>query len=203
MKTSILTLVLLVLGAVCVQAQEAKNTKPGLALGIGAAANYYYGPGSQNFDDFDNERLNYQLNGMLGITLLRDNNDHRTMLAGFGTFGLNKASTLNQIFDDQNYLSLALDQSNRNNFYKLEGGLLIAEVLRVSTGVGQQVFNEQTLVSEDGINLQTTSLKYYSSTIGFNIKLSAIALTVDCNFNYGKDYNKAVIIPSAGLMFQF
>lgn len=34
-----------------------------------------------------------------------------------------------------------------NNFYRLEGGLLLGEIFRVSTGVGQPMFNEQTLVS--------------------------------------------------------
>lgn len=200
MKKILFTLLVVAAGAMLgVSAQE----KSGIAVQLGAAANYYYGQGSRNFESFDQERLNYQLNGMLGITLLRDNNDHRTMIAGFGSAGLTNRSTLNNIFNDQGYTPVLADQSNSNIVYKMEGGLLIAELLRISTGVGQQVFNEQTLVSGDGVELNTTSLQYYSSTVGFNLNVSTIAIVLDINFNYGKDYTKTVIIPSAGLMFRF
>lgn len=199
MKNVLLTIAVVLVGAISAGAQE----KSGIAVQLGAAANYYYGQGDRNFNSFENDRLNYQLNGMVGLTLLRDKNDHRTMIAGFGTAGLNNRSTVKNIFDDQGYVPVLADQSNSNIFYRLEGGLLIGEVLRLSTGVGQQVFNEQTLVSRDGINLNTTSLQYYSSTVGFNLNVSTVAIIIDCNFEYGKDFNKTVIVPSAGLMFRF
>lgn len=179
------------------------NKSNAIAVSLGVAANYYYGPGDRNFDKFENDRVNWQLNGLLGLTLARDKNDHRTMIAGFGSFGINNANTVKHIFADQNYLTAALDQSSANNFYQLEGGLLIAEVLRLSTGVGRQVFNEQPIVSTDGIELQATSLEYNSSTIGFNFNVSSVAVVVNCSFNYGRDYTKTVIVPSAGLMLRF
>ncbi len=186
---------------VCVANVQAQ--KSSIAVNIGAAANYYYGQSNRNFESFDNNRLNYQANGMLGITILRDRNDHRTMIAGFGTAGLINRSTLNNIFDDQGYVPVLTSQSNSNVNYKLEGGLLIGEVLRLSTGVGQQIFDQQTLVSSNGVKLNATSLQYYSSTVGFNLNLTAVVITIDVNFNYGKDYTKTVIVPSAGLMFRF
>ena len=201
MKTTILSFLAILLLGASVQAQSGKSS--GIAVNIGPAVSYYYGQSNHNFKSFDNNRLNYQLNGMLGLTVLRDKNDHRTMIAGFGTFGLNNRNTVEQIFSDQGYISTSLDQSKYNNFYKLEGGLLIGEVLRISTGVGQQVFDEQTLASNGGIDFQTTSLQYYSTTVGFNLNVAAVAITLDCNFNYGKDYNNTVIIPTAGLMFRF
>lgn len=200
MKTSILTFLVLL---ICVCGLKAQNTKSGIAVSLGAAANYYYGQSNHNFDQWDNDKLNFQANGMLGLTIMRDQNDHRTMLAGFGSYGINNRSTMSNILSDQGYVTTALDQSKSNSFYKLEGGLLIAEILRLSTGVGEQMFNEQSLLSEDGVNFQTTSLRYYSSTVGFNLNLPAVAITLDCNFNYGKDFNNTVIIPSAGLMFRF
>jgi hypothetical protein len=199
MKKLLITLLVVSVGAMGARAQE----KSGIAVQLGAAANYYYGQGNHNFNSFDDNRVNYQVNGMLGLTILGDKNDHRTMLAGFGTAGLNNRSTIKNIFNDQGYTPILADQSNSNIMYRLEGGLLIGELLRISTGVGQQVFDEQTLVSGDGISLNTTSLQYYSTTVGFNLNVSTVAIVVDVNFNYGKDYNKTVVIPSAGLMFRF
>lgn len=179
------------------------NKKSGIAVSVGAAANYYYGPGDLNFGDFDNDRLNWQANGMLGLTIARDQNDHRTMLAGFGSFGMNNSKTVGHILDDQGFVSTALNQNSTNNFYQLEGGLLIGEVFRISTGVGQQIFNKQTLVSTDGIKPEITSLKYNSTTVGFNFNVSAVAIVINCNFEYGQDFTKTLVVPSAGLMLRF
>ena len=187
-----------------VQAQE-NTTIPRSSIGIsiGALGNYYYGPGDRNLGDFENNRLNYQLSGMLGITLSRDKNDHRTMLAGFGTFGLNNDKTISNILADQNYTTSATTQSNKNNLYLLEGGLLIAEVFRISTGIGQQNFDEQTLIASDGtIMTDQRSLKFNSTTVGFNFNLASVAITVNCNFASGKDFVRTVIIPSAGIMLR-
>ncbi|MGN6339840.1 MAG: hypothetical protein ACTHML_02690 [Ginsengibacter sp.] len=175
----------------------------GIAVSLGAAANYYYGPGNQNFDKYQSDRLNWQINGMLGLTIARSQSGRRTMIAGFGSFGMNNDETVKQIFEDQKYITTATDQNSANNVYNIEGGLLIGEVFRVSTGVGQQIFNKQTLVSADGVNFETTYLKYNSTTLGFNFNVSAVSVIINCNFQYGQDYTKTVIIPSAGLMLRF
>ncbi|HZW65755.1 MAG TPA: hypothetical protein VFF23_08720, partial [Hanamia sp.] len=133
----------------------------------------------------------------------RSQSGRRTMIAGFGSFGMNNDETVKQIFEDQKYITTATDQNSANNVYNIEGGLLIGEVFRVSTGVGQQIFNKQTLVSDDGVNFETTYLKYNSTTLGFNFNVSAISVIINCNFQYGQDYTKTVIVPSAGLMLRF
>ena len=179
------------------------NRKSGIVVSIGAAANYYYGPGDRNFGTFDNTRLNWQATGVLGLTIARDHNDHRTMIAGFGSFGMNNGSTVDNILDDQGYQTTALNQNSTNNFYQLEGGLLIGEVFRISTGVGQQVFNQQTISSTNETKTNITSLKYNSTTIGFNFNVSAVAIIINCNFEYGQDFTKTIVIPSAGLMLHF
>lgn len=186
------------LSAFSIQAQS-EGKSSGIAVSIGAAANYYYGQGNRNFDKFENERVNWQINAMLGFTLGRDKNDRRTIIGGFGSFGLNNANTINRIFDDQEYVTLATSQSSNNNAYQVEGGLFIAEMVRISTGLGQQVFNKQVITSREGIDLDATSLKYNSTTVGFNFNAGPVGFVINCNFNYGRDYNKTVIIPSAGL----
>ncbi len=180
---------------------DSKNS--GIVVSLGAAANYYYGPGNRNFDKYENDRLNWQANGMLGLTIARDKSGHRTMLAGFGSFGMNNSETVSHIFEDQGYTTLATGQNSNNNVYRIEGGLLIGEVFRISTGVGQQIFNKQTIASDNGIQIKATSLKYNSTTVGFNFNVSAVAIIINCNFEYGQDYTKTVIVPSAGLMLRF
>jgi hypothetical protein len=207
MKNTFFVLVAASLSVFSVKAQnDNHNTNKksnGIAISLGASGNYYYGPGNVNFGQLDNNRLNWQVNGMLGLTLARDKNDRRTMIAGFGSFGINNATTMGQIFEDQGYTTLAANQNSSNNMYQLEGGLLIAEVFRISTGVGQQLFNKQTIASGNGIAFQATSLKYNSTTVGFNFNVSVIAIVLDCSFEYGQDYSKTVIVPSAGLMLRF
>lgn len=183
------------------QAQD--DERSGLAVGLGGAVNYYYGPGSRNFDRFDNDRVNWQLDALLGFGLGRNKRGNRTLLAAFGTFGLNNRSTLRQILADQRYTTTALTQSALNNFYHLEGGLLVGEILRISTGVGQQNFTEQNLVSDEGVELNKEYLKYNSTTVGFNFNVSAVAVMINVNFAYGKDFNRTVLTPQAGIMFRF
>ncbi len=190
--------------AISVQGQEDKtNSKSSVGLALGATINYYYGPGDRNFGDYESERVNWQANGMLGISLSTDKSGRRTMLAGFGALGFNNASTLSKILADQNYLTTSTRQRNSNNFYQLEGGLLIAEMFRISTGVGQQNFDNQNLVNSNGtVMLNQKSLQYNSTTVGFNINVTNVAIAINCNFMSGKDFYKTVITPSAGLMIK-
>lgn len=212
MKNSIIVILILLASAFSVKAQtEYRNTdqkgnnskNSGITISLGAAANYYYGPGNRNFDKYESDRLNWQANGMLGLTIARDKSGHRTMLAGFGSFGMNNASTVSHILDDQKYVTSAIDQNSNNNVYQIEGGLLIGEVFRISTGLGQQIFNKQILLSDNGIETEATSLKYNSTTVGFNFNVSAVAIIINCSFEYGRDFTKTVIKPSAGLMLRF
>ena len=199
MKKLIL-LLLVCLPAVNVIAQDSKSP---LAVSVGAAVDYYYGRGNQNFGKFNDERVNWHLNAMLGLVLARSENNRRTMIAGFGAFGFNNGHTVDQIFNDQDYITVAT-QDQVINFYQAEGGLLIADVLRISTGVGQQNFKSQPLASiNNGVSLNANSLKYNSTTVGLNLTAGLVALTINCNFNYGKDYTKTVINPSAGIMLNF
>ncbi|MDQ6815129.1 MAG: hypothetical protein M3040_15440 [Bacteroidota bacterium] len=205
-KKILITVNLVLLTMFALHAQDkSSNKKSGIAISLGAAANYYYGPGDRNFGDFENERVNWQLNSMLGVTLARDKNDRRTMLAAFGAFGFNNASTVSHILSDENYITSQIGgQRNTNNFYQLEGGLLIAEILRISTGVGQQNFDKQILVNTNGTIIpKATSLMYNSTTVGFNFNFSAVVLNINANFASGKDFEKTLITPSAGVMLRF
>ena len=187
----------------CAGIADAQDKNSGiLAIGLGGGVNYYYGPTSRNFDNFETDRVNWQLDGLLGLSLGRNKSGNRTLLAAFGTFGFTNRTTLRQMLADQNYVTIATSQSAMNNFYRLEGGLLLGEIFRLSTGVGQQMFNEQTLVSGSEVKLNATYLQYQSSTAGFQFNVSSVAVMVNVNFAYGKDLNRTVITPTAGVMFR-
>lgn len=179
------------------------NRRNTLGFSIGAAVNYYYGLTDRNFGDFSDERVNWQLNGMLGLALAQDRNGNRTMLAAFGTYGFNNANTLRQIFDDQGYTSAAVSQNDINNSYSLEGGIIIAELIRVSTGIGQQNFDEQSLVHSGGdVRTGEKSLRYNSTTVGFQFNFNSLGLNINCNFASGRDFERTIITPSAGLLLR-
>jgi len=171
---------------------------------VGASVNYYHGPGNRNFGKYDNDRVNFQVNGMLGLTLATDKQGRKTRIAAFGGLGFNNRETMNNIFADQGYQPILTDQQQSNNFYLLEGGLIIVDKFRISTGVGQQNFQQQALLGPDGqLRGNTSSLQYNSTTVGFIFNLNPFALNLNCNIASGKDFEKTVITPSAGLMFKF
>lgn len=206
-KNLVFTVLISALSLSSVKAQDDNSNKSsgksGLALELGAGANYYQGLPDRNFEKFESSRINWQLNGMLGITLTRDKADRRTLIAAFGAVGLNNRNTITNLLKDQQYLSLATDQAASNNFYQLEGGLVIADLIRISTGVGQQNFNSQVLGSTDGVQLNATNLKYNSSTIGLKLNLRSIVWVINVNAAYGQDFNKTVLTPNTGLMLRF
>lgn len=183
--------------------QEDNSTKSGIGISIGAAADYYYGKSSRNFSKFEDERVNWHLSGVFGLTITRDKAGKRTFLAAFGNYGFNNNHTVKFILEDQDFSTTATSQSKTNNFFTFEGGIIFSEVFRISTGVGQQNFNDQSLTHTGGMPKTRGSLKYYSTTAGFRLGLGKIVWTIDCNFNYGKDYDNTVITPSTGLMFGF
>lgn len=175
----------------------------GINISLGAALTYYYGQGNRNIGKFENERLNWQVNAMAGFTIATNQSGKRTMIGIFGAYGFNNDKTVSNILSDHKYITTATQQSTANNYFHLEGGLLIGEVLRVSTGIGQQNFDEQTLISSSGSITRTNVLKYNSSTIGFQFKFGSVSWVINCNIASGKDYNTTIITPSTGLQFIF
>ncbi|MEO6546631.1 MAG: hypothetical protein ABIN94_01475 [Ferruginibacter sp.] len=200
MKKNLLVAISVLFMLSAVAQDERRDIRSALAVSVGAGVDYYYGPGDQNFGKFNTDRVNWQANTMVGIVLGRSRSNSRTILGAFGSVGFNNATTMKQIFDDQQYVTTAVNQDNSNNSFQLEGGILIADILRVSTGIGQQNFASQSIASINGIQFNSKLLKYNSSTVALHYKLGLASLIISCNFNYGKDYNKTVIKPSAGLM---
>jgi hypothetical protein len=179
------------------------SSKGSLGVQLGASVTYYYGSGDRNFGDFEDNRVNWQINSMLGFSIAKNASGKRTYLGAFGTYGFTNENMIRQVFKDQGYTTISPNQSTTNNYFLLEGGILIAEKFRVSTGIGQQNFDEQTLISSNGIRTSERLLKFNSTTVGFQFNFSSMAWVINCNIASSKDFNSSVITPSTGLTFAF
>lgn len=208
-KSSVICVLLVFMGCffspALVQAQE-KEEKSLLRIKLGGGAVYYYGAYDKSFNNFENDRLNYQANLSLGIALNKSTSP--TIIGAFGSMGFINAKTIDLILQDQDYAltgsNAANLQPNINNSYQVEFGLRLANVLRISTGAGRQFFEERTLInSKNGLLSTVNHLDYYSTTLGLQIGKGALGFFIDANFNYGLDFNNTIVKPVAGLQLQF
>lgn len=173
-----------------------------LRFEIGGGGQYYYGQPDKAFDNFKNSYLNYQINSSLGIALGK--NAKTSTLSAFGQMNFINAQTMSSLLTDQSYLNTnTINEASINPAYVVEGGLRLAGILRLSTGVGRQYFEKRTLLNQK--NNQTININYlnfYSSTVGLLIGGEKVNFYLDTSFLYGKDFNHTVIIPHLGLSFQ-
>ncbi len=175
-----------------------------LRVQLGGSVNYYLGPGSESFDNFSNDYLNWQLDGLVGLKLVEGRDNRRTYLGVYGGAGFLNRATINAMLQDQNLTLVNETEQRRYNLnYQWEVGILVAEMLRISTGSGTQYFQSQMITDGTGNPTERDHLNYYSSTAGVQLKLGVIAWTINCNFLYGKDLDKTIIRPSTGLVLKF
>ena len=73
-------------------------------------------------------------------------------------------------------------EKNFNEFYCLEGGMVIVRFLRISGGLGRQAYTN-TLGEQ-------YKLKYFSGTLGLVFNLDAVNWVIDANLMIGKDLNQ-------------
>jgi hypothetical protein len=168
----------------------------GFTLHLGPSVNYYQGKSSGSFDSFETDRVSWQINGMLGYGFNKNNSAKSNILGVFATGGYTTRGIFDTMLADQGIAVDDLRDSKYYNFYQAEAGMIVAEILRLSTGVGVQQY--KTLDSNE------ERLYYLSSTVGFAFKLSgSINWTIDANFLHGRDFNRTVIRASTGLMVTF
>lgn len=183
---------------------KASRDEETLRVQLGGAVNYYLGPGNQSFNNFSENNLNWQLDGLVGLKLAEGRDRRKTYIGAYGSAGFLNRTTVAALIQDQGLtLSNEAAQNRYNLNYQWEVGILIAEMLRVSTGSGTQYFQNQPIADGTGISADRDHLNYYSSTAGVQLKLGVVAWTINCNILYGKDLEKTVIRPSTGLMLKF
>ncbi|MBL7870746.1 MAG: hypothetical protein JNM78_03970 [Cyclobacteriaceae bacterium] len=202
-----LAFLLVITGSMHVNAQKSSQpavsnkAKPstatrGFTLHLGPSVTYYQGGSTRSFDTFETDRLSWQVNGMLGYGFNKNNANRSNILGIFGTGGYTTQRVLNQMLTDQSLVVADLATSKYYNFYQVEGGMLIAEILRLSTGVGVQHYATTSTGDEQ--------LYYVSSTAGLSFALgSSVNWVFDVNFIHGRDFNNTVIRASTGLSIAF
>lgn len=176
------------------QDQEPLQSQPksGIVLHLGPSINYFQGEQSGSYTEFDSNRINFQLNAFLGYQSARGSGGNS--IGVFGTPGYTNAFTLDEILSIQNISVNNLERSSYNTFYQIEAGMIIANVLRLSTGIGAQSYS--TTIADE-------SLDYLSSTAGFMINFGNVMWSLDGNLNYGWDYTHTIVKFSTGLILVF
>lgn len=166
----------------------------GFTFLLGPSVNYY-GDTEEKLT-YSTEKLNWQFNGQLGYISTRGGTTRGNMLAVFGTGGNTNPAVLQQMQTGGASINGTIDDSkNFNEFYSVEGGMVIARFLRVSGGVGRQAYSN-TL----GENYK---LKYFSGTVGLVFNLDAVNWVIDANLMTGGDLNQKALRISTGFMVKF
>jgi hypothetical protein len=166
----------------------------GFTFLLGPSVNYY-GDTEEKLS-YTTEKLNWQFNGQFGYISTRGGTTRGNILAVFGTGGNTNPGVLQQMQTGGADINGTIDASkNFNEFYSVEGGMVIARFLRVSGGLGRQAYTN-TL----GENYK---LKYFSGTLGFVFNLDAVNWVIDANVMTGKDLNQTALKISTGFMVKF
>jgi hypothetical protein len=190
MRQKILLLLILLL----LLLKEGNTQDKGFTILLGPSVNYY-GDTEEKFS-YTSEKINWQFNGQLGYISTRGGTTRGNMLAAFGTFGNTNPAVVQQMQTGGADISGTIDAAkNFNQFYSVEGGMVIAKFLRISGGIGRQAYTN-TL----GENYR---LKYFSGTLGVVFNLDAVNWVIDANLMTGGDLNQNALKISTGFMVKF
>ena len=174
-------------------AQDKEQGKPqiqsGITLHFGPSVNYFQGQQSGTYEEFENKRINFQINTFIGYQSARGNGGNS--IGVFGTTGYTNAFTLDEILSIQDINVINLESSSYNTFYQIEAGMIVSNVLRLSTGFGSQ--NYSTTIAHEKID-------YFSTTVGLLINFGNVMWSLDANYNYGWDYSHTIVKFSTGLI---
>jgi hypothetical protein len=161
---------------------------------LSGGLNYLYGTEDTNNESFNRDYASWFGEAMLGYRYFGKNGKGGTTIALFGSFGntsnsaterLLLAKTDNQIIED-----------NRDNFYyNIEGGVVLLQALRLSTGFGTQRY-----YLSDGTEERTS---YLSSTFALHIGPENFKVIPSLNILYGSNFNETIYRPQLQLGLSF
>jgi hypothetical protein len=167
----------------------------GFTFLLGPAVNYSYGDPGEKLS-YNNDHLSWQFDGTLGYISTRGGTTRGNMLAVFGTAGNTNPAVIQQLQTGGAAVNGTIDmEKNFNEFYCLEGGMVIARFLRLSGGLGRQAYTN-TLGEQ-------YKLKYFSGTLGLVFNLDVVNWVIDANLMTGKDLNQKSMKFSTGFMVKF
>ncbi|MBK6285599.1 MAG: hypothetical protein IPF54_25665 [Draconibacterium sp.] len=149
-------IILLILILILIKGSYAQDK--GFTFLLGPAVNYYHGDTNEKFS-YSSEKLSWQFNGQFGFISTRGGTTRGNMLAIFGTAGSTNPAVIQQMQTDGAHITGLIDTEKKfNEFYCVEGGMVIARFLRLSGGFGRQSYSN--LLGEN------YKLKYFSGTLG-------------------------------------
>jgi hypothetical protein len=198
-------LIILILAAIfflpsIVLSQEVKEEKKekrikdhGLIFLLGPALNYHFGPKGSS-KEYSNSKISWQVDGQLGVISTRHNTNRGNFLGVFGSFGTLSSETL-QALADQAGRSIAIKEKQFNQFYSVEGGMIIFNFVRISGGLGRQFYEETTST--------VSSVNYFSLTGGLNFNFGAVNLGLNANLLTGNDLAQNQLRFSTGILIKF
>lgn len=176
----------------------------GFTFLLGPAVNYSYGDPGEKFS-YSNDHLSWQFDGTLGYISTRGGTTRGNMLAVFGSAGNTNAAVIQQLQTGGAAISGNIDtEKNFNEFYSLEGGMVIARFLRISGGIGRQFYSYQLDGNgNDHGETKQGKLNYFSGTLGLAFDLGVVDWVIDANLMTGKDLNQKAMKFSTGFMVKF
>jgi hypothetical protein len=197
-KIFLLLIILLLPFAVLSQEKEKKEKEKkvrdhGLIFLIGPAINYHYGSKDGNTAYNDN-KFSWQLDGQLGYLSTRHNTTRGNMLGVFGTVGSLSTDVLQELADHAGK-GVNIKYNQFNQFFAVEGGMIIFNFIRLSGGLGRQYY--------ENMNDKLLSINYYSLTGGLNFNFGAVNLGVNANLLTGNDLAENQLRFSAGILIKF
>lgn len=160
---------------------------------ISGNLNYLYGREDNDYS-FDADYIDWHAEAMFGYGYRNPAGNEE---ASFGIFirgGAIQEPSLERIIADGNVEAVSSPEQE-NIFYQVEGGVVIAGLVRVSTGLGfQEYVNEMEALKR---------IHYYSTTTGLLIGSKNVKLSIDLNLMYGRDLSKTVYRPGLGLALKW
>lgn len=179
----------------------------GLIFMVGPSVNLYYGDPGENFT-YSSDLISWQFNGQLGLISRKGEANRGNMLGVFGSFGSTNPGALQSMQSQSTSMHSTLVVSNKfNQFYTVEGGIVIAGFLRLSGGIGAQSYTYSvSSVSENGFPVSKKvrgQLDYYSGTMGLIFNLDAVNWVIDANIMTGMDIDRSELRLSTGFVLKF
>jgi hypothetical protein len=143
--------------------KEKKVRDHGLILLLGPALNYHYGPKGGD-TAYNKNNISFQMDGQFGILSTRHNTTRGNFLGVFGSFGSISSDVMQEVANHAG-TDIVFKQKQFNQFYSLEGGMIVFNFIRLSGGIGRQFY-------EDIAN-NLSLIKYFSLTGGLNFNFGA------------------------------
>lgn len=155
--------------------------------------NYMYG--TENSDlSFNRDFIGWAGEIMLGYSYRNSSGGDGSSFGLFVQAGELNIPSLERLITEGG-INKAFSNEDNNIFYNIEGGIIIAGFLRISTGLGFQEYETESS------NLNR--INYYSTTPGILVGSKNVKLSINLNFMYGRNLNQTIYKPSAGLAIKF